>query len=55
MICQRAYTMLMQEFRGNGIEFARPFAQVHADDKGAGMATPAMRQRQDVATSPGSG
>lgn len=54
MIRRKAYTMLMQAFRDNGIDFAQPIVQVNGDDKDTGAAALAVRQRQNAATTPGS-
>lgn len=55
MIRRKAYTMLMQAFRDNGIDFAQPIVQVSGDDKETGAAALAVRQRQSIPATPTSG
>ncbi|MCA1443574.1 mechanosensitive ion channel family protein [Ensifer sp. IC4062] len=52
MIRRRAYTMLMQAFRDNGIDFAQPIVQVSGDDKDTAAAALAMRQLPGAAATP---
>lgn len=53
MIRRKAYTMLMQAFADNGIDFAQPVVQVSGDDKGSVAAALATRQLQGTTAPPG--
>ncbi|PSS66131.1 mechanosensitive ion channel protein [Ensifer sp. NM-2] len=52
-IRRKAYTMLMQVFGDNGIDFAQPVVQVSGDDKGSAAAAHATRQLQGTTAPPG--
>lgn len=51
-IRRKAYTMLMQAFGDNGIDFAQPVVQVSGDDKGSAAAALTTRQRQGTTAPP---
>jgi hypothetical protein len=53
MIRRKAYTMLMQAFRDNGIDFAQPTVQVSGDGKATAAAALATRQLQRPIATPG--